>query len=138
MQRIWRVSASSPSPFEPAVRFKLDENLPDLVRESLCRLGHDAHTVTDEGLSGARDETVLQACVSEDRILITLDLDFSDIRTYRPGSHPGIWVLRPTKQTFGAIEALVRAGVQLAAVERVRGQLWVIDERRVRIRDGNA
>jgi predicted nuclease of predicted toxin-antitoxin system len=138
MRRIWLATASSRSPSETAVKFKLDENLPDLVRKSLGSLGHDAHTVTDEGLSGARDETVLEACIAEDRILITLDLDFSDIRTYRPGSHPGIWVLRPTRQTFGAIEALVRAGVQLAAIERVQGQLWVIDERRVRIRDGNA
>ena len=120
------------------MKFKLDENLPELVRVALNELGHDAHTVTDERLSGARDETVLQACVVEDRILITLDLDFSDIRAYPPGSYPGIWVLRPQKQTFKAIEALVRAGVRLSAVERVGGQLWVIDEKRVRIRDGDA
>jgi hypothetical protein len=46
-------------------------------------------------------------------------------------------VLRPPKQTFKAIETLVRAGVRLSALERVRGQLWVIDEKRVRIRDGD-
>ena len=120
------------------MKFKLDENLPEVIRESLSELGHDVHTVAEEGLSGAQDETVLQACVSEDRILITLDLDFSDIRAYPPGPYPGIWVLRPPKQTFKAIEALVRAGVRLSAVERVRGQLWVIDEKRVRIRDGDA
>ena len=120
------------------MKFKLDENLPELVREALRRLGQDAHTVAEEGLSGAPDETVLEACVTEDRILITLDLDFSDIRAYPPGSYPGIWVLRPSKQTFKAIEALVRAGVQLSALERVRGQLWVIDEKRVRIRDSDA
>jgi predicted nuclease of predicted toxin-antitoxin system len=119
------------------VKFKLDENLPELVREALSELGQDAHGVAEEGLSGAHDETVLQACLAEDRILITLDLDFSDIRAYPPGSYPGIWVLRPTKQTFKAIEALVRASVRLSAVESVRGQLWVIDEKRVRIRDGD-
>ncbi len=119
------------------MKFKLDENLPELVRESLGEYGHDTHTVADEGLAGAQDETVLQACVFEDRILITLDLDFSDIRAYPPGSYPGIWVLRPAKQTFKAIDALGRAGVRLSLVERVRGQLWVIDEKRVRIRDGD-
>ncbi len=117
------------------MKFKLDENLPELVRDTLNELGHDAHTVAEEGLSGAQDATVLQACVAENRILITLDLDFSDIRAYPPGSYPGVWVLRPTKQTFNAIEALVRAGVRLSAVERVLGQLWVIDDKRVRIRD---
>lgn len=84
------------------MKFKLDENLPELVRESLSELGRDAHTVAEEGLSGAQDEAVLQACIAEDRILITLDLDFSDIRSYPPGSYPGGWVLRPAKQTFKA------------------------------------
>jgi predicted nuclease of predicted toxin-antitoxin system len=119
------------------VKFKLDENLPELVREALNELGHDAHTAADEQLSGASDQTLLQACRTEGRILITLDLDFSDIRAYPPGTYPGIWVLRPPKQTFKAIEALVRAGIRLTAVERVRGQLWVFDEKRVRIRDGD-
>lgn len=117
------------------MKFKLDENLPELVRESLSALGHDAHTVADEGLAGTQDETVLKACVAEDRILLTLDLDFSDIRAYPPGSYPGIWILRPSRQTFKAIESLVQAGVRLSAVERVGGQLWVIDEKRIRIRD---
>jgi predicted nuclease of predicted toxin-antitoxin system len=120
------------------VKFKLDENLPELVREALTDLGHDTHTVAQEGLAGAQDETVLRACIAEDRILITLDLDFSDIRAYPPGSYPGVWVLRPSKQTFRAIDALVSAGVRLSAVERVAGQLWVIDEKRIRIRDGYA
>ncbi len=120
------------------MKFKLDENLPELVHESLRELGHDVHTVAQEGLAGAQDAAVLQACNVEDRILITLDLDFSDIRTYPPGSYSGIWVLRPRKQTFKMIHALVLAGVRLSTVERVRGQLWVIDEKRVRIRDSDA
>jgi predicted nuclease of predicted toxin-antitoxin system len=119
------------------LKFKLDENLPDLVRQSLTTLGVDAHTAAAEQSAGAPDTKVLEACVAEGRILITLDLDFSDIRAYPPGSYPGIWVLRPSQQTFKAINALVQAGLRLAGVERVSGQLWIIDEKRVRIRDGN-
>ena len=47
------------------MKFKLDENLPELVRVALNELGHDAHTVADERLSGARYETVLQASVEK-------------------------------------------------------------------------
>lgn len=86
-------------------------------------------------MAGAADEQVLDACRSEDRALVTLDLDFSDIRAYPPGSHRGVWVLRPAKQTFAADDRLVRVGARLAAVEHVTGQLWIIDENRVRIRD---
>lgn len=116
------------------MKFKLDENLPALVHRALTTLGHDAHTVTMEGLSGASDGVVLQACASEDRVLITLDMDFSDIRRYPPGSCPGIWVLRPSKQTFQVLEVLVRAAVRLSDSEPVGGRLWVIDEKRIRIR----
>lgn len=118
------------------MKFKLDENLPACVGSVLTVPGHDAHTVADEGLAGAQDQAVLAACIAEGRILLTLDLDFADIRAYPPGSYPGIWVLRPPKQTFKAIEALVAAAVRLCATETAYGRLWVIDEQRVRIRAG--
>ena len=118
-----------------ALRFKLDENLPRRVEPALRELGHDAETAISEGLAGATDPDLLAACVVENRVLITLDLDFSDIRVYSPGSHRGVWVLRPATQEFSSVLNLILAGVRLSAVERTAGQLWVIDEKRVRIRD---
>ena len=117
------------------LRFKLDENLPGRVDPALRALGHDVETALSENLAGAVDPRLLSACIAEDRILVTLDLDFSDIREYPPGSHRGVWVLRPSRQTFDAVLNLVLSAVRLAAVERTAGQLWVIDERRVRIRE---
>lgn len=67
-------------------------------------------------------------------MLVTLDLDFSDIRAYPATSHRGVWVLRPAVQSFAAVRDLALAGVKLAAVEHTSGQLWIIDEKRVRIR----
>ncbi len=117
------------------LRFKLDENLPGRVGAPLRAFGHDVETAEFEGLAGARDADLLAACQAEDRVLVTLDLDFADIRNYPPRSHRGIWVLRPTQQTFAQILALALGGLRLAAVERTIGQLWVIDDKRVRIRD---
>lgn len=118
-----------------ALRFKLDENIPARALTALHAAGHDAHTAIVEGLAGAHDRAVLEACIAEDRLLVTLDLDFADIREYPPGSHRGIWVLRPARQTASAILALLEAGIRLSAAERTAGQLWVLDEQRVRIRD---
>ncbi len=117
------------------LRFKLDENLPQRAEQALRGLGHDVETALSEGLAGAEDPRLLSACIAEDRILVTLDLDFSDIREYPPGSHRGVWVLRPAQQSLDTVVRLVLAGVKLAAMERTAGQLWIIDERRVRIRD---
>lgn len=117
------------------LRLKLDENIPARALSALQVQGHDVQTAASEGLGGAADAAVLAACVAEDRILVTLDLDFADIRTYPPGSHKGVWVLRPPRQTFDAFVALVEAAVRLSSAERTAGQLWIIDERRVRIRE---
>ncbi len=117
------------------LRFKLDENLPRRVEPALGGLGHNVETALSENLAGAIDPRLLAACIAEDRILVTLDLDFANIREYPPGTHRGIWVLRPSQQTFDAVLQLALSGVKLAAVERTSGQLWVIDEQRVRIRD---
>jgi predicted nuclease of predicted toxin-antitoxin system len=118
-----------------ALRFKLDENLPRRVEPALIHLGHDVETAVSEGLAGAIDPDLLAACLAEDRVLVTLDLDFADIRAYPPGSHRGVWVLRPADQTLASVLNVVLAGVRLTAVERTAGQLWVIDEERVRIRE---
>lgn len=118
-----------------ALRFKLDENLPRRIEAALLGLGHAVETALSERMGGAEDPDLLAACRAEGRVLITLDLDFADIRQYPPGSHSGIWVLRPPEQSFETVLGLVLAGIRLSAVERTPGQLWVIDEKRVRIRD---
>ena len=117
------------------LRFKLDENLPRRAEPALRDLGHDVETAVSEDLAGALDQDLLAACAAEDRVLITLDLDFADIRTYPPGSHRGVWALRPADQAFASVLKLVLAGIRLTTVERTAGQLWVIDETRVRIRE---
>lgn len=76
------------------MKIKLDENIPVSAAPALQSLGHDTDTVIDEGLAGRDDPTVWQAAQTEGRLLITQDLDFSDIRRFQPGTHHGILLLR--------------------------------------------
>ena len=62
------------------MRFKTDENLPVDVPRLFTSHGHDAKTVEEQGLGGTTDPKVAEACGSEERILVTLNTDFSDIR----------------------------------------------------------
>ena len=81
------------------MRFKLDENIPESAKEVLNTLGHDVHSVNDENLGGSVDEDIAEACRLEQRILITSDLDFADIRHFPPHNQPGLIVLRPVRQS---------------------------------------
>ena len=74
------------------MRFKLDENLPLQLERLFTEFGHDAVTVLDQGMGGTADSHVASACLREDRVLLTQDTDFADIRMYPPGEYPGIVV----------------------------------------------
>ncbi len=116
-------------------RFKLDENLPSDAGVLLRRAGHDVHTVLDEQLGGNPDPRVFDASQLEDRILVTFDLDFSDIRVYPPASHAGVWVVRPRTQSVENTLALLTSALLVLQTELTRGRLWIIEPERVRIRE---
>jgi predicted nuclease of predicted toxin-antitoxin system len=118
-----------------AVRFKPDENLPKDAGALLRDAGHDVETVLDERLGGNPDAKVLDACQTENRVLITLDLDFSDIRLYPPSSHNGIWILRPHTQSVENTLALLRGALALMPGELVQARLWIVEPDQVRIRE---
>jgi predicted nuclease of predicted toxin-antitoxin system len=116
-------------------RFKLDENLPRDAEALFLDAGFDAHDVLAENLGGAADPLELEACRAEDRILVTLDLDFADIRAYPPSEHPGIWVLRPPTQGVAAILEVIAGALKVLAVESPTNRLWVVEHNRVRVRE---
>ncbi len=76
------------------MRIKLDENVAHSAAIRLAALGHDVHTVLDEKLSGRPDETVWKAAQTEERFLVTQDLDFSDTRRFAAGLHAGVLLIR--------------------------------------------
>lgn len=80
------------------MKFKLDENLPIEAAEALRQAGHEAVTIGEQGLGSGSDSAVAQVCQQEGRALVTLDLDFADIRVYPPQDYPGLVVLRLRRQ----------------------------------------
>jgi predicted nuclease of predicted toxin-antitoxin system len=116
-------------------RFKLDENLPRDAEALLRKAGHDVQTVVDEHLAGSLDPGVFDASRKEERIFVTFDLDFSDIRLYPAASHKGIWVLRPHTQSIDNTLALLRGALVVLENESAHGRLWIVEPERVRIHE---
>ena len=114
--------------------FKFDENLHPDAAEMFAKAGHDALTVYDQGLRGHGDDDVAEVCRREGRALVTLDLDFANVRTYPPGDYPGIIVLRVVNQSRGAVLRVLGRILPLLASEPVTGRLWIVDDVQVRFR----
>src|SRR5215213_4471121 len=114
------------------MRLKIDENLHVDVAALFATAGHDVHTVYDEGLRGSPDEAIAERSRNEDRVLVTLDLDFADIRTYPPADHPGMVVLRVGNQSRPHILQVLLRATNLLDKQPLAGRLWIISESGVR------
>ncbi|RCK79325.1 MAG: hypothetical protein OZSIB_0196 [Candidatus Ozemobacter sibiricus] len=117
------------------LRFKTDENLPREAADLLRRYGHEVQTVHEEGLAGASDRVIMAASLREKRILLTLDTDVADLRRYRPQDACGILVFRLKRHDKPALLLVLGKLIEVLAREDPTGKLWIIDERKIRIRD---
>ena len=115
--------------------FKTDENLPIEIAQLLTEAGHSVSTALDEGLGGATDEAVSSAAVAEGQALVTLDAGFADIRRYPPASLPGIIVLSLRRQDKPHVLEVFQRVITRLESEPIHARLWIVEERRVRIRD---
>jgi predicted nuclease of predicted toxin-antitoxin system len=118
------------------LKLKIDENLPCECADILRGGGFDADTVADERLSGAEDSTIADQCRSGGRVLITLDLDFANIRAYPPAEYAGIIILRSKKQDKHAVLTLVDRIALVLANRAPEGELWIVEPDRIRFRNG--
>jgi predicted nuclease of predicted toxin-antitoxin system len=116
------------------VKLKLDENIPGDALLALRSLRVDADTVVEERLAGGTDPVVLNAARADRRMLITLDRGFGDVRSYPPGTHPGIVVLRPIDQRPATIIATLERLVIHHDLEALAGCVVVVHHDVLRVR----
>lgn len=118
------------------MKFKVDENLPRQVADILRGAGYDALTIGEQHLNGAVDHQIANVCRGERRALITLDLDFADVRRYPPGEFPGIVVIRVRDAQRDVLAGLAAQIVEMLKTTPLDGHLWVLEPDRVRVRGG--
>jgi predicted nuclease of predicted toxin-antitoxin system len=116
------------------LKFKIDENLPVEAAELLRQANYDAVTVFEQQLEGRADPDIATICQREQRCLVTLDKDFADIRSYPPEQFSGLIVLRLHQQDKLYVLNIIKEMIKLLARESVAQRLWIVEEKRVRIR----
>ena len=116
------------------MKVKLDENLPVRLVAILGELGHEVDTVPSEKLAGKPDLDVWSAVRTARRFFITQDLDFSDIRQFAPGSHPGILVVRLRQPGANALSDRIPAALKEHPLDSLAGCFAVLSDRKLPIR----
>lgn len=116
------------------MKLKLDENLSRHLKPALAGLGHDVLTVADENLLSQPDAEIARAAKSEQRMLLTLDVEFADLRKYPPGSHPGVILFRPLSLSPLSVNAFITGFVRGTDLEKLDACVAVVDPVHVRVR----
>ncbi len=120
-----------------SLKFKIDENLPTEIVDRLISAKYDAISVVDQDLIGASDSKIVEVCKIEERIIVTLDTDFMDIRTYPPDEYSGIIVIRVKNQSKRYIVNIFTQMIPLLKSELINHHLWIMEENQIRIRGKN-
>jgi len=116
------------------VSFKVDENLPAEATTLLQKAGYDALSVHDQDMVGSMDDKIAYICQLEKRAIVTLDLDFADIRVYPPKDYDGLVVLRLGRQDKAHVLKVFERVIEKLQEEELAGKLWIVNERNIRIR----
>jgi len=116
------------------MKIKLDENISRHLKIVVNQKGHEAITVEDEGLLGRTDVEVGAVAKSEGRMLFTLDVEFSNLRKFPPGSHPGIVLFRPQSMGPLSVNRFVTQFLERTDLTSLYGCIAIVDPTRIRIR----
>ena len=116
------------------MKIKIDEDLPGQTADLFATHGHDATTVVAQGWQGLADSVIWPRVQSEKRWLITGDKGFADLRTFPPGSHAGVVLLRPFEESRSAYLRLTKIALEQIDFDKNAGATIVITHHGVRIR----
>jgi uncharacterized protein with PIN domain len=105
-----------------AIRFHLDENVSGAVASSLRLRGVDVTTPASAGLIGADDSEHLRFALSQHRVLVTHDDDFT--RIHAEGTrHAGICYCQKDKYSIGDLVRSLVLVRECLTEEEMSGQL---------------
>ena len=88
----------------------------------------------EQGLGGSEDPLLAARCRHEGRILVTLDMDCADIRSYPPAEYSSLIVLRLRRHDRPHVLDSITRLMPVLRHESLEGRLWIVEENRIRIR----
>ena len=117
------------------LRLLLDPNLsPETTRFLRDDLKLDVTDTREHGLQTADDQAIAEFAQRTERVVVTFNGDFGDVRDYPPENYPGVIRLRIHPQTTEILHPVLKQFFEKIAEVDLRGALIIVDRRHYRIR----
>ena len=111
-----------------------DENIQQVTARFLQERGWDVLCAAEEGLCGASDDCVFEHAQRQQRILLTYNAHFADIRELAAHRHHGVIRLRYSNQRVDFVHAHLLAAYDHLKNQDLRNTLVTLSDDRIRIR----
>ena len=115
------------------MRFLADMPISKTTVKYLNSQGHDAIHLLGLGLEKAKDEDIAKLAAKEDRILLTMDLDFAHIAAATKLRKPSVIIFRLRDNRPITINKLLEQFLSKSASDLDVGAIAIFEEGRVRI-----
>jgi predicted nuclease of predicted toxin-antitoxin system len=116
------------------VRLLLDMGVSVRVVEALRADGHDAVHLDELGLNELRDVAIFERATIERRVIVTFDMDFSEIAAFAIGQIASVISLRLEDQTAPNVLRGVRAAIGSCSEALDAGAIVAVEQARCRVR----
>jgi len=111
-----------------------NENLFEPIIDYLKSLGHDVFSIRESGLSGISDDEVYQLACKENRVIITMDKDFSRSFRFPPQKCGGIVVVKIYRRSVDETLSIFKKFYESIREKNILKNLVIITPEGVRIR----
>jgi predicted nuclease of predicted toxin-antitoxin system len=116
------------------VKIFANENLFEPIIDYLKSFGHDVLSIRDAGLSGISDDEVYQRACKENRVIVTMDKDFSRIFRFPSEKCGGIIVVKIYKYTVNETLSMFKKFYESIQEKDIVKNLVIFTPRGTRIR----
>lgn len=115
------------------MRFLIDSNLPPALAAALREAGHDAVHTREVELTHAKDEAIFEFAREQDRVIVSLDTDFSRMLATLGATSPSLILLRREVYRAERLALLILNRLPELSDDLDQGAIVTFEPGRVRI-----
>ena len=116
------------------MKFLVDVNISVDTAKWLRNQGHDAVHLFEQGLHRLEDIDIWSKAITEDRIILTCDLDFAYLLSISEQSLPSVILFRLEFQTPNNHIKWLKEILQTASQVLLKGVIITVSDKKVRVR----
>jgi predicted nuclease of predicted toxin-antitoxin system len=116
------------------MRFPLDMNLSPELANWFRSEGHDAIHVFDIGFGSLSDAEIFTRAAAENRVVVSLDLDFGEIAGLAGEARTGVVLLRLRQARRSHVQQRLGVAISRASEALRSGAIVIVEDTRIRVR----